>query len=72
MDALEQVRHNHAYHKLESGGPGANTAEHLRTAFIRVAEEVVWQCPESRERSVALTKLEEASMWAIASVARNA
>lgn len=28
-------------------------------------------CPESRERSIALTKLEEASMWANASIARN-
>jgi hypothetical protein len=28
-------------------------------------------CPESRERSLAWTKLEEAVMWANASIARN-
>ena len=28
-------------------------------------------CPPSRERSIAMTKLEEAVMWANASIARN-
>ena len=28
-------------------------------------------CPDSRERALALTKLEEAVMWANASIARN-
>jgi hypothetical protein len=28
-------------------------------------------CPESREKSLAVTKLEEAVMWANASIARN-
>lgn len=28
-------------------------------------------CPESREKSIAMTKLEEAVMWANASIARN-
>lgn len=28
-------------------------------------------CPDSRERAVALTKLEECVMWANASIARN-
>lgn len=28
-------------------------------------------CPDSREKSVAMTKLEEAVMWANASIARN-
>ena len=28
-------------------------------------------CPESRERSLAMTKLEECVMWANASIARN-
>ena len=29
------------------------------------------QCPESRELSLAITKLEEAVMWANAAIARN-
>ncbi len=28
-------------------------------------------CPESREKSLSLTKIEEAVMWAVASIARN-
>lgn len=28
-------------------------------------------CPESRERSLAFTKIDEAVMWANASIARN-
>lgn len=32
---------------------------------------ILKHCPPSRERSLALTKIEEASMWANASIARN-
>ena len=32
---------------------------------------LVDECPDSRELSVALTKLEEAVMWANAAIARN-
>jgi hypothetical protein len=28
-------------------------------------------CPDSREKSLAITKLEEATMWANAAIARN-
>lgn len=45
--------------------------EALREDFIGVAEAVEDVCPESRERSLAITKLEEALMWAVASIARN-
>jgi hypothetical protein len=32
---------------------------------------IIDKCPKSRERSLALTKLEEAVMWANAGIARN-
>ena len=35
------------------------------------ALELLVQCPPSRERSLALTKLEEVVMWANAAIARN-
>jgi hypothetical protein len=35
------------------------------------AEVILVSCPPSRERSLALTALEEAVMWANASIARN-
>lgn len=39
------------------------------------AKELAWlfegECPESREKSLAMTKLEEAVMWANASISRR-
>jgi len=43
----------------------------LRTQGLVLAERMEWSCPDSRERSLALTKLEESIMWANASIARN-
>ena len=37
-------------------------------SFARLIEEL---CPNSRERSLAMTKLEECVMWANAAIARN-
>ncbi len=36
-----------------------------------LAYEIEAMCPESRERSLAMTKLEESVMWANASIARH-
>jgi len=43
----------------------------LRDAFKELAYEIVENCPNSRERSLALTHLEDANMWANASIARS-
>lgn len=43
----------------------------LRRVFKLAASEVVELCPESRERSLALTNIEQGLMWAVAAVARN-
>jgi len=43
----------------------------LRTAVYELAQLICALCPESRERSLALTKLEEVSMWSNASIARR-
>ena len=45
--------------------------ELLRIEFRSLAEKILGHCPPSRERSLALTKLEEAVFWANASIARN-
>ena len=43
----------------------------LRSKCKELAEMVHELCPPSRERSLAFTKIEEASMWANAAIARN-
>jgi hypothetical protein len=45
--------------------------EYLRGIGHGFAESISKNCPPSRERSLALTKLEEAVMWANAAIARN-
>jgi hypothetical protein len=47
------------------------TYAQLRQAAIDYALKVNELCPESREKSLALTSLQETSMWAIGSVATN-
>ena len=62
------IEHNFKYHSL--------SIEQLRqTHNIREkAKELAYlinDCPESRERSLAMTNLEQATMWANAAVSRN-
>jgi len=45
--------------------------EDLRFDAKKLAKEFVKYCPESRELDLALTKLEEAIMWANAAIARR-
>lgn len=45
--------------------------EEIRAKGLLFALEVFGSCPESRERLLALTKIEEAVMWANAAIARN-
>lgn len=43
----------------------------LRDKAKELADMIDELCPDSREKSLALTNLEQASMWANASIARN-
>lgn len=45
--------------------------EAIRGQTRSLAATIETLCPDSRERSLAHTKLEEAVMWANASIARN-
>ena len=65
----EQIEHNFKYHSPKAGQPELyveirDTAKVLALLFLK-------SCPDGREKSLALTKLEEAVMWANASIARN-
>lgn len=43
----------------------------IRDEFLELALILASNCPQSRELSLALTSLEQASMWANASISRN-
>lgn len=52
-------------------GDQAERYKMLRAKARELAELIGLLCPESRERSLAWTKVEEASMWANAAIARK-
>lgn len=63
------IENNFKYH---SPKPGQNEKyEQLRATAKTLAYEIDRLCPNSRERSLALTNLEQSVMWANASIARN-
>jgi len=43
----------------------------LREFFRQMSHIINQLCPDSREKSLAITKLEESAFWANASIARN-
>lgn len=43
----------------------------LRAEAAELAQTILSYCPPSRERTIALRELEQAIMWANASIARN-
>ena len=63
------LENNFMYHAPKEGQPAKYTA--IREKAKELAYLIDELCPESRERSLAITKLEEVSMWANASIARN-
>jgi len=50
-------------------GDKAPAIEHNRAAFIEIALRMTDRLPECREKSLCLTALQEAAMWANAAVA---
>lgn len=64
-----QIENNFSYHE-----PKIDQSEKynvLRNKAKELAYEIERLCPNSREKSLAMTKLEESTMWANASIARN-
>jgi len=59
----------YAYHKPSSRGLEAITR--LRELFSQVEQTINEVCPNSRHKSVAITKNEETAMWAIKAVVFN-
>ena len=57
------------YHPPKDGQP--ETYQALRAIALNFARTIDQQAPDSREKSLALTHLEEAVMWANAAIARH-
>jgi len=66
---LQRLQNNFTYHSPKDNQPDRYGA--IRNTARNLAVLILYDCPPSRERAVALTKLEEVSMWANASIARN-
>lgn len=64
-----QIDQRFTYHPPKPGQP--ERYERIRNAAKEFAELIVAECPDSRERSVALTKLETSVMFANAAIARH-
>ena len=65
----EQIQRNFTYHAPKGSQPARYEA--IRAMAKQFAEMIEGSCPDSREKSLAFTKLEEVVMWANASIARN-
>ena len=68
MDLLE-VDQRFSYHSPK--GNQSQRYVELRDTARQYVVLILELCPDSRERSVAIRKLEEAVMWANASIARR-
>lgn len=65
----DQIEKAFTYHSPKDNQP--QRYEAIREKAKELAYLIDGLCPGSREKSLAMTKLEEASMWANASIARN-
>lgn len=65
----QTIENNFTYHALSQDKIDVTNCIRLNAKDLALSIDEV--CPNSREKSLAMTKLEEAVMWANASVARN-
>lgn len=66
----EDIRNRFEYHPPKDEQTKA-AHERIRELCMITALEINVLTPEGREKSLAITKLEEAMMWANAAIARN-
>lgn len=65
----EQIKDAFTYHKPFGSQP--ERYEMIRAAARGIATVISMSCPDSREKSLAFTNLQQAVMWANASIAIN-
>lgn len=64
-----QIENNFKYHTPKEGQPEKYST--IREKAKELAYLIDEMCPNSREKSIAMTELETAVMWANAAIARN-
>ena len=69
IELLERIENDFVYHSPKEGQP--LIYQNLRDQAKALAKTIIDSCPEGRELSIALTKLEEAIFWANAGIARE-
>jgi len=65
----QQIENNFTYHPSKDGQPAKYAM--IRAQAKELAYMIDMHTPDSREKSLAMTKLEECVMWANAGIARN-
>lgn len=65
----EQLKRNFTHHPPKEGQ--VEKYVDIRSEALHFANLIDGLCPNSREKSLAITKIEEAVFWANASIARN-
>jgi len=63
------IERNFTYHAPKDGQPERYAK--IRAKAKELAELIDAECPQSRERSIAMTDLENSVFWANAAIARN-
>ena len=69
MDAKQQIENNFRYHAPKEGQ--VEKYQDLRAKAKELALSIQQFCPAGREQELALGNLEQAVMWANASIARG-
>jgi hypothetical protein len=65
----KDIDNNFTYHAPKEGQPERYAK--IRAKAKELAELIDAECPQSRERSIAMTELETSVFWANAAIARN-
>lgn len=68
-DMIDRIEHEFKYHAPDEDAVVVH--ETLRTIYRNTAGAMDQLLPDSREKSIVITKLREAMMWANAAVALN-
>lgn len=66
---IQDLKNRFTYHVPKEGQN--QKYEDVRAKALELAELIDELCPDSREKSLSITSLEESVFWANASIARN-